>query len=295
MTLTILYRGPLSSCNYGCVYCPFAKRKESRQELAHDRANLERFVDWALARRQSPLRVFFTPWGEALIRRWYQEAMVALSQAEHVERVVIQTNLSGDLGFVERCDLDALALWCTHHPEWGDAKKFVRRVLDLHNQGVRLSVGVVGFARFKQDIERLRSALPPEIYLWINAVKRELHTLTQDDRDFFQRIDPLYPINTHHYPSQGKDCHAGQSVISVDGDGMARRCHFIKAPIGNIYEPGFEQALFRRPCTNATCHCHIGYVHMDYLELDKVFGSGILERIPVQVPPALPAMTGPDV
>ncbi|MEO0844412.1 MAG: radical SAM protein, partial [Cyanobacteria bacterium J06643_5] len=34
-------------------------------------------------------------------------------------------------------------------------------------------------------------------------------------------------------------------------------------------------------CSNDTCHCHIGYVHLDYLELDKVFGDGILERIPV--------------
>ena len=31
--LSILYRGPLSSCNYGCEYCPFAKREESRAEL----------------------------------------------------------------------------------------------------------------------------------------------------------------------------------------------------------------------------------------------------------------------
>ena len=31
----ILYRGPLSSCNYACDYCPFAKRAESRVELAN--------------------------------------------------------------------------------------------------------------------------------------------------------------------------------------------------------------------------------------------------------------------
>ena len=59
-----------------------------------------------------------------------------------------------------------------------------------------------------------------------------------------------------------------------------RRCHFIKQPIGNIYEPGFEKALFDRPCSNDTCGCHIGYVHLDYLGLYQVFGSGVLERIP---------------
>jgi hypothetical protein len=37
-----------------------------------------------------------------------------------------------------------------------------------------------------------------------------------------------------------------------------------------------------RACTNATCGCHIGYVHLDYLELGKVFGSGLLERVPLE-------------
>jgi hypothetical protein len=71
-----------------------------------------------------------------------------------------------------------------------------------------------------------------------------------------------------------------------------RRCHFIKEPIGNIYDPNYEAALFERPCTNETCHCHIGYVHLEYLELDKVFGSGILERIPVSHSPTSRPETG---
>ncbi len=46
LTLSILYRGPLSSCNYDCPYCPFAKRQETAAELLVDRAALERFVCW---------------------------------------------------------------------------------------------------------------------------------------------------------------------------------------------------------------------------------------------------------
>jgi hypothetical protein len=87
-------------------------------------------------------------------------------------------------------------------------------------------------------------------------------------------------LNTRDYPSLGKFCRAGSSVISVDGDGTMRRCHFIKEPIGNIYDRNFAEALCDRPCSNATCHCHIGYVHLDYLHLDRLFGDGILERIP---------------
>ncbi|MGE6735743.1 STM4011 family radical SAM protein, partial [Streptomyces sp. NPDC059900] len=47
MDLTILYRGPLASCDYACPYCPFAKRRDTPEQLRADRAALERFTDWA--------------------------------------------------------------------------------------------------------------------------------------------------------------------------------------------------------------------------------------------------------
>jgi len=78
--LHINWRGPLSSCNYDCDYCPFAKHVSSREELARDQAELARFVAWcrggeAAARR---LSILFTPWGEALIRPYYAPALVEL-------------------------------------------------------------------------------------------------------------------------------------------------------------------------------------------------------------------------
>jgi hypothetical protein len=66
----------------------------------------------------------------------------------------------------------------------------------------------------------------------------------------------------------------------VDGDGTVRRCHFIKEPIGNIYDTDFEICLRERPCANDTCGCHIGYVHLDRLKLYDTFGDGVLERVP---------------
>jgi hypothetical protein len=95
-------------------------------------------------------------------------------------------------------------------------------------------------------------------------------------------IEPLFPINNRRHPSLGRASRAGHSVTSVDGDGTMRRCHFIKTPIGNIYDPDFATILRERPCTNATCGCHIGYVHLDDLKLYDVFGDGILERISTQ-------------
>jgi hypothetical protein len=73
-------------------------------------------------------------------------------------------------------------------------------------------------------------------------------------------------------------------VISVDGDGIMRRCHFIKEPIGCLYDADFAKALSPRTCTNATCGCHIGYVHLEELGLDRVYGDGLLERIPASSP-----------
>jgi sulfatase maturation enzyme AslB (radical SAM superfamily) len=281
MSLTILYRGSLVSCNYGCEYCPFAKRQQTTAELGVDRQSLEKFANWIADHPQHEFSILFTPWGEALIHSWYQQTLAWLSHLPNVRKVAIQTNLSCSLDWIEQANPDRLTLWTTFHPEWSKLDQFLEKCNDLQQYGIHFSAGVVGFSRFREAITTLRQRLPKTIYLWINAVKAELPQLTADDRAFFQSIDPLYELNTHHYPSLGKACRAGASVISVDGDGTMRRCHFIKDAIGNLYDPAFETALMERSCTNKTCHCHIGYVHLDYLELNKVFGAGILERVPI--------------
>src|SRR5581483_6712877 len=100
MIYRILYRGPLSSCNYACGYCPFAKRAESPAELAHDRDCLERFVNWVAGRTADRIGVLFTPWGEALVRRWYQDALARLTNLPYVRKAAVQTNLSCKLEWV---------------------------------------------------------------------------------------------------------------------------------------------------------------------------------------------------
>lgn len=294
MKLSILYRGPLSSCNYGCVYCPFAKRRETRQELLLDRRALERFVAWVGRRVDDSMAVLFTPWGEALIRRSYQRALVDLTAMRHVRRAAIQTNLSAPLGWVEECDKQKLAFWATYHPTEISRSRFVKKALELVSRGVRFSVGVVGLREHFDEIEALRRELPPEVYVWVNAYRRGENSYTESEVRRLEAVDPLFRVNTRSYSSLGEACRAGSEVISVAGDGTARRCHFIEEPIGNIYENenGFEARLFERLCSNAECRCHIGYVHLDYLGLYNVFGAGILERIPegwpgdVKIPPA---------
>jgi hypothetical protein len=283
VSLTLVYRGPLASCNYGCEYCPFAKRRDDRAALAGDRRALARFVGWVTEETGRELSVFFTPWGEALVRSWYRDAIVTLSRLSHVSRVAIQTNLSAPLRFLAQADRTKVGLWCTYHPEWTTRERFVARVHELAASGVSHSVGVVGLRRHFAEIEALRAALPATTYLWVNAVKshRGGEPYTEEDVGFLTRIDPLFSYNRVHHPSRGRSCLTGERVVSVDGDGLVRRCHFVEEAIANLYQPGsLDRALRPRPCPNATCGCHIGYVHLEDLDLYRTYGDGVLERAP---------------
>lgn len=280
LDLKILYRGPLSSCNYDCHYCPFSKRHETAAELRTDRERLQRFTTWIESRAQDRMSILFTPWGEGLTRRWYRDAIARLSHMIHVDKVAIQTNLSWDPEWVRQCDVRRLGLWCTWHPEQVQRDEFLAKCRSLDRFQVRYSVGMVGLHQYYQPAVGLRGQLNPDVYLWVNAYKDVEGYYSDDDVARWSAIDPLFAVNNRVYSSLGRPCRAGQSVISVDGEGTIRRCHFIKTPIGNIYEPGFEEALIARPCSKRTCSCHIGYVHMTDLGLYSVFGDGILERVP---------------
>jgi sulfatase maturation enzyme AslB (radical SAM superfamily) len=279
MHLSILYRGPLSSCNYACDYCPFAKHKETRRELSHDKECLARFLRWAEQATQ-PISILFTPWGEALIRSWYQEALQRLTWLPHVQRAVIQTNLSCALEWVEGCDKSKLALWATYHPTQSPRQKFLQKCQELRSREVRFSVGTVGLREHFEEISALRSELPSEVYLWVNAYKRVPHYYSASERDMLSVIDPLFTLNDQRHESLGHSCRAGASVISVDGEGEVTRCHFIKEKLGNLYQQPLAALLRERPCVNDTCGCHIGYVHLDRLRLYPIFAGGVLERIP---------------
>lgn len=278
MDLTILYRGPLSSCDYDCPYCPFAKRRDSRDQLRADRAALERFSSWAAAQTGDRLRILFTPWGEGLVRSWYRRTLVELSRLPHIERVAIQTNLSCRTEWLAEADPRTLALWCTYHPGQTPYERFLAKCRELTTRGTRFSVGIVGLPEHREDARRLRDDLPPEVYLWVNAA--EGHTYTDDEAEGWTALDPLFPYSRRPHPSAGLPCRTGESVISVDGDGTVRRCHFVKAELGNLYDGSYRAALRPRACPLSVCDCHIGYVHLETLPLYDVFAGGVLERIP---------------
>lgn len=279
MTLSILYRGTLSSCNYDCPYCPFAKRKDSRATLATDARQLAQFVQFI---RQTPdvqFKLFFTPWGEALIRNHYRQSLVELSHYDNVQRVAIQTNLSCSLGWLKKASRDKIALWTTYHPGQTRRDTFLAKCGKLDEMGIAYSVGIVGFKDTIGEIEAIRRLLPKERYVWVNALKKKEDYYTLEEKERLIAVDPYIPYNMIHHESRGRNCRTGHTVISVDGNGNIYRCHFIREKLGNIYEEDFRKILHPRVCTNDTCGCHIGYVHMDHLGLYDIYKGRELERI----------------
>lgn len=245
MDLTFLYRGPLASCDYDCPYCPFAKRRDTPAQLRADRAALERFTAWVCAQRDDRISVLFTPWGEGLARSWYRRAMVTLSHEPQVSRVAIQTNLSCRTEWLGEADRDTVALWCTYHPGQTPYRRFLEKTRQLTGAGIRFSVGMVGLPEHLDSARRLRADLPGGVYLWINAA--EGHTYTDTAAAEWTALDPLFPFSRDPHRSLGRACRTGDTVLSVDGAGTVRRCHFVPEPLGNLYD---------------------------------VFAGGVLERIP---------------
>ena len=277
--LSVLYRGRLASCNYACGYCPFAKRRDSREALARDAADLQRFVDWALAQSR-PLQVLFTPWGEAMIRKPYRQAMLALAASPHVRTASIQTNLSGPTDWLSDAPPGKLGLWCTYHPGQTTIARFVERCKRLDAMGVRHSVGVVAMHEHYEAIQALRAALPEQVYLWLNAYdRRGPGYYTAEDLAWLDAIDPWFLQNRRPVPSRGKGCFAGETSLSVDGDGELARCHFLAQRLGNLYTDDLAEILQERSCPRFKCDCYIGYAQRKDLPFQTVFGEGVLARI----------------
>jgi len=100
-------------------------------ELLADEAALKKFVDWCRGARLEQLSVFFTPWGEALTRRWYWNAIEELTHFPFVKKVAIQTNLSCGLSWLKATKLEKLGFWCTYHPSQAKSSTFLSQIAHL--------------------------------------------------------------------------------------------------------------------------------------------------------------------
>lgn len=279
-SLSLLYRGTLASCNYACAYCPFAKKRDSRAALARDAREVARFVQW-ISEAQRPVSVLFTPWGEALVRRHYRHAMAQLAALAQVRQVALQTNLSGPMKWLDGLPgREKIGLWCTYHPGETTLARFIERCARLDAMGVRYSVGVVAMREHYQAIAELRAALPKHVYLWLNAYdRRGPGYYSEQDLAWLDAIDPWFAHNRRPVPSRGKGCLAGETALSVDGDGTLARCHFLPERLGNLYTDDLADILQERACPRHKCDCYIGYAQRKDLPFQQVFGDGVLARL----------------
>jgi MoaA/NifB/PqqE/SkfB family radical SAM enzyme len=283
MSLNLFYRGHVSDCNYSCHYCPFALTRNSAEQRQLDQRDLARFVDWVEHNSSAdrPMSILITPYGEALIHPWYRDAVIRLSHLPFVNKIAIQTNLSCHLDWLQACNKPTTALWATYHPEQVRQDKFVNKCATLNRMGIHYSVGVVGMQQHFEQIASLRQRLPKTQYLWINAYKRQADYYSSSDIEFLQAIDPLFKDNLPDYPSLGRSCQAGQGAVLIEGNGDLYRCHFIKTKRGNIFEQPLDSMLRAEACSKTSCHCYIGYIHLDELQLAQKYGERLLERIPI--------------
>jgi hypothetical protein len=208
--------------------------------------------------------------------------MLTLSGLPHVRRVAIQTNLSAPLDWLEKTDRQRIALWATYHPTQTPYEKFLAKCRRLAAMNVRYSVGLVGLVENLAVAQRLRAELPDGVYFWVNAFKSAGPSYYPSEVEAaYAELDPHFAVNNRSHPSLGRGCRTGASVLSVDGDGNLRRCHFVKSVLGNLYSDELSTILRERPCPEKTCGCFIGYVHLDTLSLYEEFGDGVLERIKI--------------
>jgi hypothetical protein len=219
------------------------------------------------------LSILFTPWGEALIRPWYQQALAKLSHLPQIDKVAIQTNLSCRLAWTDQCDLQKLALWCTWHPSQIAQDDFLAQCGELVDRGIRYSVGVVGLREAFDAIRQLREKLLPQVYLWINAYKDQPDYYSPQEAELLASIDPLFPINNTRHPSLGRRCLTGQRVISVDGDGNIRRCHScilvtFTSPTGHV------------PARTSLHQRNVRLAMSTRSQKYPLYDAGLLERIP---------------
>ncbi|HEY2493999.1 MAG TPA: STM4011 family radical SAM protein [Paenibacillus sp.] len=282
MKAVLYYRGSLSSCNYDCPYCPFSKNKDSKETLMKDKQQLETFMSWVRDQevKGHELSIFFNPYGEALVHRWYREAITELSNLTHVNKVAVQTNLSVKLDWTTELNKKNVAFWVTYHPGQTKESFFVSQCMKLYEQGISFSVGTVGLRSAFEDIEHIRKVLPKDVYVWVNAFKDRSNYYTQEEIERLSRVDPYFEWNVRDYDSAGKKCGAGSNVFYVQGPGLVKRCYKDRRVIGHLYREGLEGLSAERLCGMKKCGCYIGYIHMPEMPIREVYGDGLLERIP---------------
>lgn len=307
----IYYRGSIKSCNYSCSYCPFSKKKMTREQRKKDIDELFRFAAHLEAKKVKNCAVQIVPYGEVLIYAYYWEAMARLSRQEGIEAVGCQTNLSFSMDDTKdklwyyksfRGDVAKLRLWCTFHPSMTTLETFLSQCRKLSEYNVSYCVGAVGDPDNIGLLQELRASLPKEVYLWINRMDGLKRAYTKEEKEAFQKIDAYFPLELKRKKADINKC---RKSLFVEADGRVSFCNIGRNSIlpGNTdgtksSETGEkERALdnfydmdldFLRleddfyTCKRKECSCYLSYCNRNDLEELLPFQPYPAFRIPAK-------------
>lgn len=278
----IYYRGSLRFCNYSCSYCPFSKNKGSNRQLAQDRAELFRFVDF-IGQDTFHGAVQIVPYGEALIHEYYWEGLAKLSMYSAIQAVGAQSNFSFP---VERMlsvyeafggNKEKLRLWGTFHPEMTTPEQFLAQCDSLQKAQILFCVGAVGVPKNLELLRWLRAGLNQSVYFWINKMDGLGRRYTEEEVKAFLELDKYFALELRHFKADKAAC---AEAVFIQGDGKIRPCNLCSSEMGNLYQDGLEE-LPQKICTRKECDCFLSYgSRMDAEEL-QVFKPYPAFRIPV--------------
>lgn len=270
----IYFRSFLSSCNYSCSYCVFAK--SSLNDVKKDINCLDKFCNFIQSTEfLNKVSVFLTPYGEGLIHNHYIEGIARIALSPKTLYVSCQTNLSfNEDNFLEvlkayNVDFDKVKLWSSFHPEMVSADEFAAKVQKL-KKSIDLSVGIVAIPGSIEEVSSLRKALPEDVYMWINAKANEKTRYKKCEIDSLIKIDPLFNNELKKYRIQNDSCNCGTSSIFVNDRGDVYPCHINKEQLFNIYQKGYSKEF---KCNRNVCDCYVSYSNRKNSVLYKYFGK----------------------
>lgn len=282
MEYTLYYRNFLRYCNYKCSYCPFSKYKLNKNDLEKDKEYFEKFIEF-LKKSPDKFRIFIAPRGEVLNFEHYKSGISLLSNMDNILEIVVQTNLSGDLEWLEKVNKDRLSLWATYHPVEVGLEKFYGNLEFLDSRNIKFSVGAVGVREnfdmifnLKEKMKFLKNTRP---YFWINAYKDEKGYYSKKDLEFLCTIDHLFEINLKNYKSMDYKCKTGENVFWTEYNGKIHRCWQDRKKLGNIFENSFKDIKISGGCRYSRCTCYIGYSNIKELNLGKIYVKSLLGRM----------------
>ncbi|WFD11816.1 STM4011 family radical SAM protein [Tepidibacter hydrothermalis] len=283
MKYTIFYRNYMKYCNYKCGYCPFSKYSLDEIKIHRDKRYFQKFIDY-IENSNDEFNIFIAPRGELLNFDYYKYGIEKLSKLKNIGEIVVQTNLSSDLNWINNVNKEKLILWTTYHPSEVSLDKFYCKVNKLSKLGIRFTVGAVGIkenlsilADLKEKIDKISGYKP---YIWINAYKDETNYYSKEDVEFIKKIDPLFEFNLKNYKCKNSLCKTGENVFWVQGNGTIHRCYKNKVKLGNLYKDKLEDIKKEQVCQSNICTCYIGYTNIKNLNLDDIYKTSILGRIP---------------